>query len=132
MNKVIVGSLIVIVLASGGILTVLRKTGSNQPVRSTEQKSATTTNGKQIIEIKAKGGYAPHTTLAKANTPTVLNIETSGTFDCSSALTIPALGFRKNLPASGVTPIEIPPQQPGTTIKGVCAMGMYNFALKFN
>jgi plastocyanin domain-containing protein len=94
--------------------------------------NASVIDGKQVIEIKAKGGYAPRVTVAKANMPTVINVQTSGTFDCSSALTVPAIGFCTMLPSSGVTPIEIPPQQPGTTIKGVCSMGMYSFAVNFN
>lgn len=86
----------------------------------------------QIIQIDAKGGYAPRVTVAKANMPTVINVQTNGTYDCSAALTVAAAGFRKTLPASGVTPIELPPQKPGTAVKGVCAMGMYSFTINFN
>jgi plastocyanin domain-containing protein len=132
MNKVIVGSLVVMVLAVGGIFMLLRKGGSNTPVSPTGQSNVSVVDGKQTIEIRAKGGYAPRVTVAKANMPTVINIQTNGTFDCSSALTVPAIRFRTMLPSSGVTPIEIPPQQPGTTIKGVCSMGMYNFSVNFN
>ena len=89
-------------------------------------------DGKQVVQIMAKGGYAPRTTVAKANTPTVLNVQTNGTYDCSSSLSVPAVGFRQALPATGMTTVEIPPQQPGTTIRGLCAMGMYNFAVNFN
>lgn len=130
MNKVIIGSLVVMVLAVGGIFMLLR--GGNTPVSSTVQTNTSIVDGKQIIEIKAKGGYAPRVTAAKANMATVINVQTNGTFDCSSALTVPAVGFRAMLPSSGATPIEIPPQKPGTTIKGVCSMGMYNFAVNFN
>jgi plastocyanin domain-containing protein len=130
MNKIIIGSLVVMVLAVGGIFMLLR--GGNTPASSTGQANTSIVDGKQVIEIKAKGGYAPRVTMAKANMPTVINVQTSGTFDCSSALTVPAVGFRGMLPSSGVTPIEIPPQQPGTTIKGVCSMGMYSFAVNFN
>jgi plastocyanin domain-containing protein len=132
MNKVIIGSLVVMILAIGGIFMLLRGGGSNAPTSSTGQTNLAVIDGKQVIEIKAKGGYAPRVTVAKANMPTVINVQTNGTFDCSSALTVPAIGFRTMLPSSGVTPIEIPPQQPGTTIKGICSMGMYNFAVNFN
>lgn len=130
MNKVIIGSLVVMVLAVGGIFMILR--GGNTPAGSTGQANTSIVDGKQVIEIKAKGGYTPRVTMAKANMPTVINVQTNGTFDCSSALTVPAVGFRGMLPPSGITPIEIPPQQPGTTIKGVCSMGMYSFAVNFN
>jgi plastocyanin domain-containing protein len=133
MNKIVIGSVIFTVLAIGGMMFLLRSSGSELPTVSTgTQTNAAIVEGKQVIQINAKGGYAPRNTIAQANTPTVLNVQTNGTFDCSSALTVPAVGFRKNLPASGVTSIEIPPQEPGATIKGVCAMGMYSFTVSFN
>lgn len=132
MNKVIISSVIVMFLAIGGIFMLLRNGGSNVPTNTNGQTNVTIVDGKQVIQINAKGGYAPRVTVAKANMPTVINVQTNGTFDCSSALTVPTVGFRKNLPATGVTPIEIPPQQAGATVKGVCAMGMYNFAVNFN
>jgi plastocyanin domain-containing protein len=89
-------------------------------------------DGKQIIEIKAKGGYTPREILAKADVPTVIKVKTQGTFDCSSALVIPSLNYRKNLSPSGVTEIEVPPQKTGSVINGTCAMGMYGFSIKFN
>ena len=122
----------VMVLAVGGIFILLRGGESTTPTIPNGQTNVTVVDGKQVIQIKAKGGYAPRVTVAKANMPTVINVQTNGTFDCSSALTIPAVGFRAMLSSSGVTPIEIPPQQPGTTMKGVCSMGMYNFVVNFN
>ena len=68
-------------------------------------------DGKQVIEIKAKGGYTPREILAKADMPTVIKVKTQGTFDCSSALVIPSLNYRSNLSPSGVTEIEVPPQK---------------------
>ena len=132
MNKIITGSIILTVIAIGGIAMLLRNGGTEAPVATGNQANVAITGGKQVIQINAKGGYAPRVTVAKANTPTVINVQTNGTFDCSSALTVPMVGFRKNLPATGVTPIEIPPQQPGATIKGVCSMGMYSFAVNCN
>lgn len=132
MNKVIVGSLAVTVVAIGGIFALLRGGGSAVPDSPAGQTNVSAVGGKQVVEIRAKGGYAPRVTAAKANVATVINVQTNGTFDCSSALTVPAVGFRAMLPSSGITPIEIPPQRPGTTIKGVCSMGMYSFTVKFN
>ncbi|MDO8482570.1 MAG: hypothetical protein Q7S86_01995 [bacterium] len=86
----------------------------------------------QIIEIAARGGYSPQLSLAKADTPTLLRVKTSGVFDCSGALSIPAIGYRNNLPLSGVTDIPIPPQKQGTSLLGTCAMGMYSFSVNFN
>lgn len=132
MNKIIIACIAFTILAVGGIVMLLNGNETPTVATSTGQTNVAVVDGKQIIQINAKGGYAPRVTVAKANMPTVINVQTNGTFDCSSALTIPAVGFRKNLPATGVTPIEIPAQQAGATVKGVCSMGMYNFAVNFN
>jgi plastocyanin domain-containing protein len=89
-------------------------------------------NNQQTIAISAKGGYVPQNTNAKANTPTVLKVNTQGTFDCSASLVIPDLGYKQFLPPQGTTEITIPPQKPGTSLTGVCSMGMYNFTINFN
>lgn len=90
-------------------------------------------DGSQIIEIEAKAGYWPRYTLAGADMPTVLRILTNGTFDCSLALTIPAIGYYDYLPSFGVTDIQVPPQTAGTVLRGLCTMaGMYNFEVWFN
>lgn len=85
----------------------------------------------QIITLEAKGGFSPTTSIAKAGIPSVLQISTNGTYDCSSAISIPSLGYRKNLPATGVANVEIPAQEAGTTINGTCSMGMYSFSISF-
>ena len=89
-------------------------------------------DGKQIITIDAKGGYAPKITIAKAGMPTAIKMNTRGTFDCTSALTIPGVGYRGNLPPSGETYIAVPPQEAGAKLQGLCAMGMYSFTVNFN
>ena len=89
-------------------------------------------DGKQIITINAKGSYSPKITTAKADMPTAIKMTTQGTLDCTSALTIPSIGYRGNLPPSGEILIDVPPQKAGTKLQGICAMGMYNFAVNFN
>ncbi|MBI5644526.1 hypothetical protein HY970_00320 [Candidatus Kaiserbacteria bacterium] len=89
-------------------------------------------HGQQIVEITAKGKYAPHLTAAKAGMPTVLRVKTDGTYDCTSQLIVPSMGYRQALPPTGMTDIQLEAQQPGATVRGVCAMGMYNFEIKFN
>ncbi len=88
-------------------------------------------NGKQIITITAKGGYSPRVMTAKADVPTELRVDTNNTYDCTSALNIPSIGYSNNLPATGSTIIPLPPQKAGTTFRGLCAMGMYNFVINF-
>lgn len=88
-------------------------------------------DGTQIIHVLARGGYSPRQVIAKADMPTVLEIETKGTYDCSSALNIPKIGFQKSLPASGTTKVDIPQELARDTLDGVCAMGMYSFQVRF-
>ncbi len=106
---------------------------SNNPDNPTSTgNNVSIVDGKQIIEISAKGGYAPRNTAAKAGIPTIIKVKTRGTFDCSSALVIPSIGYRGNLPPSGETIIDVPPQKAGSVLRGLCAMGMYNFSVEFN
>lgn len=129
MKKMMVLSIAVILFSLGGMVYLFSSASPNSSPQSV--LSGTVVDGKQVIEVRAKGGYAPRFVVAKANMPTVLRMRTQGTFDCSSALVIPSLGYRANLPASGVTDIDVPPQAAGTSLKGVCAMGMYNFVVNF-
>jgi plastocyanin domain-containing protein len=88
--------------------------------------------GVQYIDIDVRGGYSPRVTEAKAGLATVLRMKTSGSLDCSIALVIPAVSYRKNLPMTGVTEIDIPPQESGEKMRGLCSMGMYSFTINFN
>jgi plastocyanin domain-containing protein len=85
-------------------------------------------DGKQIVEIRAKGGYLPRKSVVKAGMPTILRVNTSGTFDCSSAIRIPSLRVSQTLPATGVTEIELGSLEPGM-LQGNCGMGMYPFEI---
>ena len=117
------------VLIAGGMYFAV---SSGSRVDAASVANVSVANGKQIVEIDAKGGYAPKLTAAKAGMPTVLRMKTNGTFDCSAGVVIPSLSVRQNLPPSGSTDIEVPPQQSGTQLQGLCIMGMYHFAVQFN
>lgn len=126
-NLPMILSVLVGVLVIGGAVVFSQKPeGSGQVVQNVSMEGE-----KQIIEIDAKGGYSPKLTAAKAGVPTVLRLKTNGTYDCSSAVTIPSIGFRKNLEAAGVTEVEIPANVAQGTLEGVCSMGMYSFSVKF-
>ncbi len=99
-------------------------TAGSQPV-------AQVVDGKQFIDITAKGGYSPRVVLAKAGVPTVLRVNTSGTFDCSASLVIPKLSYQKFLKSSGTEDINISAEQATGTLQGLCSMGMYSFQVKF-
>ncbi|MDO8561471.1 MAG: cupredoxin domain-containing protein [bacterium] len=88
-------------------------------------------DGKQLIDISAKGGYSPRIVLAKAGLPTTLRVATRGTFDCSASLVIPKLQYQKFLSPTGTEEIPISAEQAQGTMQGLCSMGMYNFQIKF-
>lgn len=125
-NKAIYISIIFVLILIWGAIFLGGK--NNQESKN----NVSIVDGKQIIEIGAKGGYSPRTTNAQANIPTVIKMKTNGSFDCSSALVIPSLNYRNNLPLSGETSIEVPAQKPGAKLQGLCAMGMYSFTIDFN
>lgn len=87
-------------------------------------------DGEQIIEIRAKGGYLPRNSIAKAGVPTVLRFDSRGTFDCSASVRIPSMKINKSLDFSGSTDIPLGTQKPGI-LKGTCSMGMYSFKINF-
>lgn len=122
---VIVGIILV-----GVAILLFAAQGPNED--SASRNNVTVIDGKQFIEIEARGGYRPRISLVGADIPTVIKMKTGGTFDCSSALVIPALNYQANLPLSGETLIEVPPQKTGTVLRGLCSMGMYSFTISFN
>ncbi len=101
-------------------------------VKQETKNEQTNTDGKQIIEITARGGYSPNRIEAKADIDTILRVETRNTFDCSSAFTIPELKINKNLPITGTTDFNIGTHKAGTKLQGSCSMGMYGFEIEFN
>ncbi len=127
------GTLIAILIA--GILigvAVMLPSGNEQTAgeQSVSPTNVSIENGVQIIDIQAKGGYSPRKTEAVAGVPTIIRMNTKGTFDCSSALTIPSLGIQKNLPLSGTLDIPIGTPDAGPLF-GSCDMGMYGFEITF-
>ena len=134
MKPTIIAILIVVVLI-GGAFVYSRNKNVSDDTRKEEIKevksNVSIVDGKQIITIDARGGYFPQMTIAKADMPTIIKVETKSTFDCSSALVIPDLNYQKNLPPTAVTEIEVPPQKAGEEIQGLCSMGMYSFQIKF-
>ena|SRR3989344_3392774 len=130
MNKNIFISLIVSILLIGGAFFLV----SSNP--GTPSESATSTvvsmiDGIQFIDISAKGGYSPRKVMAKAGMPTVLRVNTSGTFDCSASLVIPKLSYQKFLKSSGTEDIALSAEQAQGTLRGLCSMGMYSFQVIF-
>lgn len=117
---VIIGGAILLISGRGGV-----------PSQQENIQNVSIIDGKQIIEIKAKGGYTPRISKAKAGIPTILRFDTNGTFDCSASVRIPSINIFKVLPNSGSTDIDLGSPQLGT-MQGSCGMGMYPFEINFS
>ena len=126
--KIITISIIVAVVFIGGVFLLNRGNASTN--NFTPVNNVSIVDGKQIIEIRAKGGYQPRKSVAKIGIPTILRFDTAGTFDCSSSVRISSLNISKNLPQSGSTDIDIGIGKLGT-LQGTCGMGMYPFEVEF-
>ncbi|MEI7810344.1 MAG: cupredoxin domain-containing protein [bacterium] len=133
-NLMIIVSVIIAMLI---IFFAINYTNKDQSVSVDDSKkveqnvnNVSIVDGKQIIEIKAKDGFNPVHSVAKAGIPTILRVETNGTFDCSSSISIPEMNISRSLPLSGTTDIDVGTQQAGT-FNGTCSMGMYPFDIKF-
>jgi plastocyanin domain-containing protein len=132
MKKSTTVSIIVSAALIAGVL--MFSGGKSSNLKANTQKEVELSNvsivdGKQIVEIKAKGGYSPNVTLAKSGIPTIIRFETNGTFDCSSSVRIPGMNISKILPQTGSTDIDI--GSPLATVQGTCSMGMYHFEVQF-
>ena len=124
--KIIFGAIVAVALVFLGYLII--QIASPQEDQIPSGNNVSIVDGKQVIEIKAKGGYIPRVSTAKAGIPTVLKFNTQGTFDCSSAVTIPSMNISKALPPSGVMEIALGALKEGV-LHGTCGMGMYPFQI---
>ncbi|OHA80204.1 MAG: hypothetical protein A2747_01110 [Candidatus Yonathbacteria bacterium RIFCSPHIGHO2_01_FULL_44_41] len=129
MKSTILSIIISLALIGGAfILTRIGVAPSNTP--EADGPNVTIVDGKQFVEIRAKGGFLPRKSIAKAGIPTVVKFNTNGTFDCSSVVRIPSMNITRNLPPSGVTEIDLGSPSV-STLQGICGMGMYPFEIVF-
>lgn len=127
--KTTIISILVAVALIGGAFAITRKSNDTSPAVA-NSNNVTIVDGKQIVEISAKGGYQPRKSIAKAGMPTIIRFDTNGTFDCSSSVRIPSMNISKSLPQTGTTDIDIGNQEVAT-LQGTCGMGMYPFEVEF-
>jgi len=133
-SNIILAAILIVGVSILGFITFYKPSSAGNNATPTTIATADNVhveNGQQIVEITAKGGYSPQTSLAKSGLPTILRVKTAGTFDCSSSISIPQLSFSTFLNATDSKDIPIPAQKPGSVINGLCGMGMYNFEIKF-
>ena len=85
--------------------------------------AAVAADGVQEAQITAgSGGYAPGSVRIRSGEPARIVFTGDGSGGCSLSLVFQ--GQQYYISATGSTPIELPPQKPGT-IAYTCAMGMY-------
>lgn len=127
MNATSLSTIIATALIGGAILFTLNKSSVGDELPA---NNVTIVDGQQIIDITAKGGYTPRTSIAKAGIPTIIRFRTTGTFDCSSSIRIPSMNVSYNLPSAGTVDIPVTDSKTGPLI-GMCGMGMYPFQINF-
>ncbi len=131
MKEIIVSISIAVVLVTLAIIfSGSSSSNANDNNLSNSVNNVSIIDGKQIVQINARGGYQPRKSVAKANMPTVIRFNTSNTFDCSSSVRIPSMNIFKMLPQNGSTDIDIGIQKSGK-LNGSCGMGMYPFEIEF-
>lgn len=123
-------AIIIAVIIIGGAILLINGRSGGTPAQQENIQNVSVVDGKQIIEIKAKGGYTPRISTAKAGMPTILRFDTNGTFDCSASVRIPSMNISELLPNSGSKDIDLGSPKAGT-IQGSCGMGMYPFKINF-
>lgn len=127
MKSTVISIIAAAVLIGGAIVL---SGGSNGTGQVANANNVTVVDGKQIIEITAKGGYQPRKSVAKAGIPTILRFNTNGTFDCSASVRIPSMNISQGLPQTGSTDIDIGSPQIAL-LRGTCGMGMNPFEVEF-
>ncbi len=116
-----------VVIIAGTVLLLGNSKGNNV-------SGTSVVNGnEQILEIKAvSGGYSPNKLSAKAGIPGKIIFPAVQSFGCQNSVVIPDLDASKVLSRNSDTEFAFQAQPVGKTIKGSCAMGMYDFEINFN
>ena len=132
MNKIALS-----IISLGFVIAIIIMFSSDTKINSADisldkaVQDTKTKDGIQYITISARGGYSPRVSQAVAGIPTKLIVKTNATYDCSAALMIRSIGYRKILPQTGETIIDIGTFKTGEIFKGTCSMGMYSFQINF-
>lgn len=125
--KIVFGIVLIVAVGFVGYLFT-QAGGSNSASGVPSANNVSMVDGQQIVTLTAKVGYTPRVSAVKAGVPTILRVETKGTFDCSSQIRVPSLNISQALPATGTTDIALGSLSAGK-LDGTCGMGMYPFQL---
>lgn len=125
--KIVFGIILVLAIGLVGYLFI-QSGGASSTSEAPSTSNVSIVDGQQVVILSAKAGYTPRVSEVKAGIPTILRVETKGTFDCSSQIRIPSLNISQTLPATGATDIILGSLVAGK-LDGSCGMGMYPFQL---
>jgi plastocyanin domain-containing protein len=133
-DKVKLGLILIVlisILAFIGFIYIQNNVRQDLILASDVTSNVTNESGVQVIRIKAKEGFTPQITVARAGVKSILKIDASDVIDCSNSVSIPDLGVKNELIALNSTgEFEIANPKVGT-MNGSCSMGMYDFKIKF-
>ena len=130
MKSTIISIIVGLAIIGGAIVLAIGGKNDTANTPSVSGDNVSIVNGKQIIDLRARGGYEPRRSVAESGLPTSIKFKTAGTFDCSSSVRIPSLKISKYLPQTGSTEIDIGTSTLGL-LRGSCGMGMYPFEIDF-
>lgn len=131
MNKTL-SIVITIALITGVSVILISRSRNNTDSSNQSVQNVEIRDGIQYVTIRAKGGYSPRVSMAKAGIPTKLIVKTNNTYDCSASLVIRSIGYQKILSQAGEEIIDLGIPQVGQPLQGLCGMGMYSFKVNFN
>lgn len=127
MKKIILLTLSAVLLG----LLLYRLTQRAEPMM-TQANNVVLVDGQQIIQINVSDtAYLPTQTIAAANLPSMLQLNSKNNYGCTRTLMVSELNHRVMLPITGVSQIDLGTHQTGDELNGVCGMGMYRFSIKF-
>lgn len=130
-TKLTIIATVVAVVLVGVVLFGGRGSGGGDTGGVAAVGSAVMEDGVQVVDITARAGYSPRVTKAKAGVPTVIRMNTNGTYDCSMALAIPDLDYQSYLKPTGVEEIQVTAEKAQGILRGMCSMAMYHFQVDF-
>lgn len=130
-KKILIGLGVLGVIIMGFNL-FLGSSGSENSSPNDEPVVTTGEDGRQVVDIWAKGGYSPTRVSATGGQETILRFTTSNTYDCSAAMTIPSLGVSEFLEPTATKDIVVPADKATGNMLITCSMGMYSSTVSFS
>lgn len=129
--KLIISFFLILLVVFIAVNSYLLEKSNNSSLINQITNNVTLKEQVQYITIESGGGFKPEVTIAKSGIKTILTLKNNGKLDCSNSVKIPDLGIQNDLiELNGKNEYEISNPKEGE-FNGSCAMGMYDFKIKF-